>query len=45
VDFSNLQRQIIHRTASVGQPKVVSAQAALRDINPKSSALLAGARR
>ncbi|MBI5438888.1 MAG: HesA/MoeB/ThiF family protein [Nitrosomonadales bacterium] len=35
VDFSNLQRQIIHRTASVGQPKVASAQAALRDINPE----------
>jgi molybdopterin/thiamine biosynthesis adenylyltransferase len=35
VDFSNLQRQIIHRTASVGQPKVVSAQAALREINPE----------
>ncbi|HEU0282763.1 MAG TPA: ThiF family adenylyltransferase, partial [Gallionella sp.] len=33
VDFSNLQRQIIHRTSSVGQPKVASAQAALRDIN------------
>jgi len=35
VDFSNLQRQIIHRTASVGQPKVASAQAALREINPE----------
>lgn len=35
VDLSNLQRQIIHRTSSVGQPKVVSAQAALRDINPE----------
>jgi molybdopterin/thiamine biosynthesis adenylyltransferase len=35
VDFSNLQRQIIHRTASVGQPKVASAQAALHDINPE----------
>jgi len=35
VDFSNLQRQIIHRTASVGQPKVASAQATLRDINPE----------
>jgi molybdopterin/thiamine biosynthesis adenylyltransferase len=35
VDFSNLQRQIIHRTSSVGQPKVVSASAALRDINPE----------
>jgi len=35
VDFSNLQRQIIHRTAMVGQPKVASAQAALQDINPE----------
>ncbi|HEY8907176.1 MAG TPA: molybdopterin-synthase adenylyltransferase MoeB [Rhodoferax sp.] len=35
VDFSNLQRQIIHRTATVGQPKVISAQAALHDINPE----------
>lgn len=35
VDFSNLQRQIIHRTSSVGQPKVASAQAALREINPE----------
>ena len=35
VDFSNLQRQIIHRMASVGQPKVASAQAALREINPE----------
>ncbi len=34
VDFSNLQRQIIHRTGMVGQPKVVSARAALREINP-----------
>ena len=34
VDLSNLQRQIIHRTASVGQPKVASAQTALHDINP-----------
>ncbi len=35
VDFSNLQRQIIHRTASVGQPKVVSARSALHDVNPE----------
>src|SRR5512135_1408530 len=35
VDFSNLQRQIIHRTGTVGQPKVVSAQAALHEINPE----------
>ena len=35
VDFSNLQRQIIHRTASVGQPKVNSAQTLLNEINPE----------
>lgn len=35
VDFSNLQRQIIHRTSTVGQPKVLSAQATLREINPE----------
>ena len=35
VEMSNLQRQIIHRTSSVHQPKVVSAQAALHDINPE----------
>ena len=35
VDFSNLQRQIIHRTATVGQPKVDSAQSALHEINPE----------
>lgn len=35
VDFSNLQRQIIHRTASVGLPKVISAQATLHDVNPE----------
>jgi molybdopterin/thiamine biosynthesis adenylyltransferase len=35
VDLSNLQRQIIHRTGSVGQPKVISAQAAVHDINPE----------
>jgi len=34
VDFSNLQRQIIHRTGTVGQPKVVSAQTTLHEINP-----------
>lgn len=35
VDFSNLQRQIIHRTGMVGQPKVVSAQSTLHEINPE----------
>ena len=35
VDFSNLQRQIIHKTGMVGQPKVVSARATLYEINPE----------
>lgn len=34
VDLTNLQRQILHRTASVGQLKVESARAALAEINP-----------
>ena len=34
VDASNLQRQILHGTASVGQPKVQSAAARIADINP-----------
>ena len=34
VDVSNLQRQIIHRTGDVGRPKLESAAARLRDVNP-----------
>lgn len=34
VSLSNLQRQIIHATDSVGQPKVASAAAAIGRINP-----------
>ncbi len=34
VDLSNLQRQIIHRQRSIGQPKVLSAQETLAEINP-----------
>lgn len=34
VDLTNLQRQIIHTTPSVGQPKVQSAAHALEAINP-----------
>ncbi|MBN2554991.1 MAG: molybdopterin-synthase adenylyltransferase MoeB [Anaerolineales bacterium] len=33
VDVSNLQRQIIHGSASVGEPKVLSAKRRLADIN------------
>ncbi len=34
VDYSNLQRQIIHGTSSVGKTKLESAKARLIDINP-----------
>jgi molybdopterin-synthase adenylyltransferase len=34
VDLTNLQRQIVHRTESIGQRKVESARATLRSINP-----------
>ena len=35
VDLSNLQRQVIHRTADIGLAKVESARRALLDINPE----------
>ncbi|MCX8085335.1 MAG: molybdopterin-synthase adenylyltransferase MoeB [Rhodocyclaceae bacterium] len=35
VDLTNLQRQIIHRSASIGLPKVDSAAATLAEINPE----------
>ncbi len=35
VDLTNLQRQILHRTSSIGMPKAASAQAALAGINPE----------
>lgn len=39
VDLSNLQRQIIHRTSSIGQPKVCSAERTLKEINPDVSCI------
>lgn len=35
VDITNLQRQIVHLTKNIGQPKVFSAQETLREINPE----------
>lgn len=35
VDLTNLQRQILHRTASIGQSKVGSARHTLSEINPE----------
>jgi len=34
VDLSNLQRQIIHSTADVGRPKVISAKEKINRLNP-----------
>jgi molybdopterin/thiamine biosynthesis adenylyltransferase/rhodanese-related sulfurtransferase len=34
VDISNLQRQVIHTGSRVGDPKVDSAEQAIRDLNP-----------
>jgi adenylyltransferase/sulfurtransferase len=35
VDLTNLQRQILHRTASIGQPKVASGKVTLAELNPE----------
>ena len=35
VDLTNLQRQVMHTTARVGQPKVASGREALLAINPE----------
>jgi molybdopterin/thiamine biosynthesis adenylyltransferase len=35
VDLTNLQRQVIHRVDSIGEPKVASAAATLAAINPE----------
>ena len=34
VDLTNLQRQVVHRTESIGRPKVESARATMGSINP-----------
>jgi len=35
VDYSNLQRQILHQTRDVGKPKVVSARETIQEYNPE----------
>lgn len=39
VDLTNLQRQVIHQTADVGRPKVESAAASVRALNPEVETL------
>jgi molybdopterin/thiamine biosynthesis adenylyltransferase/rhodanese-related sulfurtransferase len=34
VDFTNLQRQVIHGTSDVGRPKLASARETIREVNP-----------
>ncbi|MER7559919.1 adenylyltransferase/sulfurtransferase MoeZ [Nocardioides sp. NPDC126508] len=40
VDESNLQRQIIHKQSTVGQPKAESAAAAIKEVNPYVNVVL-----
>jgi molybdopterin/thiamine biosynthesis adenylyltransferase/rhodanese-related sulfurtransferase len=40
VDFSNLQRQIIHHTADVGRPKTDSAKETIQGINPNTEIVI-----
>ena len=40
VDLSNLQRQVIHSQASLGQPKVASAQRAITALNPRTTVIV-----
>src|SRR6201988_3970288 len=40
VDFSNLQRQIIHTTEDVGRPKTVSAKETIHSINPNTEVVI-----
>ncbi|MFI5625456.1 adenylyltransferase/sulfurtransferase MoeZ [Nocardioides sp. NPDC051685] len=40
VDESNLQRQIIHKQSTVGQPKADSAAAAIKEVNPYVNVVL-----
>jgi adenylyltransferase/sulfurtransferase len=42
VDLSNLQRQILHRTADIGRPKTESAREHLSALNPEVSLTLVG---
>lgn len=44
VDASNLARQVIHKTASVGEPKLVSAERALKELNPEITIVRHGER-
>ena len=44
VDFSNLQRQIIHSTDDVGRPKTQSAKETINSINPNVEVVLHPAR-
>jgi adenylyltransferase/sulfurtransferase len=44
VDYSNLQRQIIHGTADVGRPKTQSAKETINQINPNVEVVVHNAR-
>ena len=39
VELSNLQRQIIHKTADIGKPKVQSAAETIKELNPDAGVI------
>ena len=44
VDESNLQRQVLHSTAALGEPKVASAERRVRELNPDVEVVAYGER-
>ena len=44
VDLSNLQRQVVHDTSAIGQPKTTSAKARLAEVNPEVRVIEHGSR-
>jgi len=44
VDFSNLQRQLLHGTSDVGRPKAESAKETIQDLNPNVEVVIHNAR-
>ncbi|HHY46273.1 MAG TPA: HesA/MoeB/ThiF family protein [Firmicutes bacterium] len=44
VEISNLQRQVLHTTADIGRPKIVSAERTIKNLNPNVNIVTYGER-